>query len=144
MRAKIFIISLTLTNVFKVIRILTFFLYALYSRHVNWRLVEDGETGLAQQTERNSDKNDGRCRQSNIALNASLHDTRNMQESEKNTFFGKSHSTKVFPNSILYNFATHCVFKILEFTEIFAENLFLAAIFQDGGQRSSRTAWEPD
>ncbi len=37
---------------------------------------------LAQQTERHSDNKHGRYRQSNISQNASVLDTRNMQESE--------------------------------------------------------------
>ena len=56
-------------------------------------------------------------------------------------FFRKSLATKVDRNSIVYNFALHCVFKILVFTEIPAENRFLAAIFQDGGQASMLRAW---
>ncbi len=55
--------------------------YAVYTRQVNWRLVEDGETRLAQQTERHSYNKHGRYRPSNIS-NASVLDTRNMQESE--------------------------------------------------------------
>ena len=56
-------------------------------------------------------------------------------------FFRKSLSAKVVRNSIVYNFASHYAFKILVFTEIFAEYRFLAAIFQDGGQGSVLRAW---
>ena len=56
-------------------------------------------------------------------------------------FSGKVFLQKLFEIQLSTTLLHIVFFKILVFMEIFAENLFLAAIFKDGGQASVLRAW---